>query len=219
MRRTRQPQGGVKRVSVALLVDQDVRWEGTGPQARRVLIPPPPEKLKSIRDLVAGVVNFDQNRGDQIVVETLPFDATLRVAPPEAPPAPAAPPPAPYQWRTWPPSRDVLVAAGAAGALLLLLMAGLVVARLRKRRKRAAAAAVPMALAAGAEGASLEAKMDQQLAEDAAVRQRIEAEALASIKGPPVSTKKTDVFAKHLKESIAKDPAVIAMVLRTWIKK
>ena len=73
-------QFGLRRLeagaSVALLVDQDVRWEGAPPNLRRVLAPPPPEKLKAIRDLVAGVINFDQNRGDQLVVESLPFEAT-----------------------------------------------------------------------------------------------------------------------------------------------
>ena len=85
----RLPLGELKRVSVSLLVDQDVRWEGKPPNLKQVLIPPSPEKLKTIRDLVAGVISFKAERGDQLIVETLPFEATLRSEPPE-PPAPAS---------------------------------------------------------------------------------------------------------------------------------
>ena len=42
-------------MSLSVLVDENVRWEGTGAKHRRVLVPPAPETLKSIRDLVAEV--------------------------------------------------------------------------------------------------------------------------------------------------------------------
>src|SRR6202035_3603979 len=69
-------------------------WEGRGPKARRILIPPSPEKLKSIRDLVAAATGFTDTRGDQLIVETLPFESTLGIEPPPEPilPAPPAPP-------------------------------------------------------------------------------------------------------------------------------
>jgi flagellar M-ring protein FliF len=219
VRRTRQPQGAIRRLSVALLLDQEVRWEGAAPNLRRVLVPPAPEKLKSIRDLVAGAVGFDQNRGDQIVVETLPFEATLRMAPPEAPAAPAAPPAGIPLRLAWPPDRNTLIAAGGAAVALLLLAAlGIGLAR-RRRSRRAAAPDIPAGLPAAPEGPSLEARMDQKLAEDAAMRQRLEAEALQAFKTPTISTKKADVFSKHLKEGISKDPAAVAMAMRSWLQK
>jgi flagellar M-ring protein FliF len=165
------------------------------------------------------VVNFDQSRGDQIVVESLPFDATLRSAPPEAPgAAPGAPPSASQDGRLWPPRREHLLMAAGAAALLLLAAGGLWLAR---GRKRSAAVEVSPALSAGAgaEVPSLEARMDQKLAEEAAMRQRLEAEAVASIRGPVVSTKKTEVLVKHLKETVSKDSSGMAQVLRTWMRK
>ena len=69
-------------MSVAVLVDQDVTWERTEPAYKRVLVPPSPEKLKIIRDLVAGVTGFNAERGDQLIVETLPFETTLQIEPP-----------------------------------------------------------------------------------------------------------------------------------------
>ena len=48
VRRTRIPQGTVKRISLSVLVDQGLRWEGRGAKAKRILIPPSQDKLKSI---------------------------------------------------------------------------------------------------------------------------------------------------------------------------
>src|SRR3984893_8737223 len=51
VRHLRQPQGAVKRLSVSLLVDSDVRWEGSGAKAKRIVEPPSAEKLKAIHDM------------------------------------------------------------------------------------------------------------------------------------------------------------------------
>src|SRR5437899_10978406 len=82
VKRTRIPQGAVKRMSLAVLLDQNVRWEGKGPAAKRTLEPPSPEKVKTIRDLVAAATGFTETRGDQLTVETLPFESTLGAEPP-----------------------------------------------------------------------------------------------------------------------------------------
>ena len=82
MRRTRIPQGAVKRMSLSVLVDQNLRWEGRGAKAKRILEAPSPEKLKSIRGLVAAATGFSEARGDQLTVETLPFESTLAIEPP-----------------------------------------------------------------------------------------------------------------------------------------
>jgi flagellar M-ring protein FliF len=68
------PQGAVKRLSIAVLVDQGSRMEGQGAQAHRVAIPPDTEKLKAIQTLVGTLVGLDMARGDQLTVEALPFD-------------------------------------------------------------------------------------------------------------------------------------------------
>src|ERR1039458_811603 len=92
------PRGELKRVSVSLLLDQDVRWEGKAPHLQHVLIPPSAEKLKTIHDLGAGVIGFKAERGDQLMVETLPFDATLHRDPPTATASPSGAPPAAGSW-------------------------------------------------------------------------------------------------------------------------
>src|SRR5580658_9663631 len=83
VRHTKIPQGVVKRMSLAVLVDQSVRWEGEGAAKHRVLTPPAPETLKTIKDLVAGITGFNAERGDQLIVETLPFESSLNAEPPK----------------------------------------------------------------------------------------------------------------------------------------
>jgi len=81
VKHTRIPQGVIRRMSLSVLVGQPAHWEGSGKSRHRVVVPPSPEKLKTIRDLVAGVTGFSMDRGDQLIVETLPFESTLEADP------------------------------------------------------------------------------------------------------------------------------------------
>jgi flagellar M-ring protein FliF len=222
VRRTKLPQGTIKRISIAVLLDQNVRWEGVGPQARRILEPPPPERIKAIRDLVAAATGFSAERGDQLIVESLPFETTLNLPPPEAPraaPAPASP---------WPPWVDEILkknpalVAAAAGLVLLLLVVALW--RLGRRKRGRARVEMTPELPPGAPPASLEAaaqpaaeNLEARLAEQEARQQQLEAEALNALKLPPVTTKKTEILTKHLAETVKKNPASAAQILRSWL--
>lgn len=84
VRKTRIPQGIIKRVSVSVLVGQEMHWEGAGKSRHRAFVPPSPETLKSIKDLVAGVTGITPDRGDQLIVDSLPFEAIVNDVP-EAP--------------------------------------------------------------------------------------------------------------------------------------
>jgi flagellar M-ring protein FliF len=216
------PQGELKRVSVSLLLDQDVRWEGKAPHLQQVLIPPSPEKLKTIRDLVAGVISFKAERGDQLIVETLPFEATLHTEPPpSAAPAPAPAAPGTIRLPVWLRTPKAMGAA-AGGAILLLVLVVLGFRRLR-RRPRGSASGQP-ALPAGTQGApalddddSVEKKIQAQLGGQADAQARLEAEALDAIKTPAPTTNKKDVLSKYLRESLKKDSVVQVQTLRTWL--
>lgn len=93
VRHKKVPQGEIRKISASVLLDQELQWQGEGSAIRRVLIPPPPERLKAIRDLVAATIGFSEPRGDQIIVEALPFEMTLKSEPPAAPPAATSKPP------------------------------------------------------------------------------------------------------------------------------
>jgi flagellar biosynthesis/type III secretory pathway M-ring protein FliF/YscJ len=61
-------------------------------------------------------------------------------------------------------------------------------------------------------------QIEATLAEQAALRQRQETEALNALKLPPV-TKKAEVLTKHIAEQAKKDTAPMAHVLRAWMSE
>ncbi len=213
VRHMRLPQGTVKKMSVALLVDSDVRTEGAGPKAKRIIEAPSADKLKVIHDLVAGVIGFSAERGDQLIVETMPFEATLNPEP--LPPSSKPAPPAPQPWYEQAlKNKFVLVGAGVAVAILLTLLVA--VFKLLRRSPMEPAEMAPQL--AAATGETLNKRIENQLAEQAATRQKQETDALNALKAPPV-TKKAEVLTKHIGEQAKKDSSSMAHVLRSWMSE
>lgn len=221
VRHTRLPQGALKRLSVSVLVDYDIRWQGEGAKAKRIVSPPSPERLKSIHDLVAAAIGFDARRGDQLVIESLPFESTLNPSP--ALDIPSAPPPSAVE--TFLRNRTNLYIAGGAAALLLLLGVG-AMAVLRKRSRKAGSATMRAQIpgAAGEAGThqevavvDLNAQIQHRLSEQKELLEKQAQEALNSLKLSKVNTKKTDALSHHISEEAKKDPAVMARVLQTWL--
>jgi hypothetical protein len=112
-----------------------------------------------------------------------------------------------------------------------LLVLGIVASRFRRKRgtKRATnAVSAPATLpASGASPSSpalpapnqVENQMESQLAERDALQARADAQALSSLKLAPVITKKAEVFAKHLRDKIGKEPDISVQILRGWIRE
>jgi flagellar M-ring protein FliF len=216
VRRTRIPQGAVKRMSLAVLLYQNVHWEGKGVKAKRILEPPSAEKLKTIRELVAAATGFSEPRGDQLTVETLPFESTLGVEPPAEPPSPSAPPANGLPpWLQKYLDKMPLGLKIGAGVAAVLLVIGPILLLLKRRRRKATAATTHKAI----EGEGAAATFEGQLASRAANQERLDAEALLALKLPPVGTKKSDILTKHLKKAVKTDPMVSAQLLRTWINE
>lgn len=210
VKHTISPRGNVRRISTAVLVDQTVRWEGAGAKARRVVVPPSAEVMKGVHDLIAGITGFTEQRGDQITVETLPFENTLETEPP------AAPVPAP---KTTPGKfslKQPLVLSVIGGLGLLIVLGG---AFLFLKRSRVSVQPGAPEIAAGAKAEALqspEIRLDKQIQENQERQAQLESEALSRIK-MPVSTRKTEVLVKHIRESVTKDATNATNVLRTWI--
>jgi flagellar M-ring protein FliF len=228
VKKTKMPAGLVRKMSLAVLVDQAVRWEPDKSGPRRVLVPPPPEELKIIHDMVAGVTGFNAERGDQLVIETLPFESTLLLEPPLPPGAPGLAKPSAPPGPTLKLDQKTLLIAG--GAVLGLIVLGMLVGMLSRRRTGGGTAEVtgPAALTAGegamaatggSRGPGLEQQIESKLAEHDALQQKMDAQALNSLKLSPVITKKAEVFAKHLREKIKTEPEVSAQILHTWIRE
>lgn len=230
VKKTRLPAGSIRKMSLAVLVDHDLAWAPEKNGLRRVLTPPSPEKLKILRELVAGITGFNAERGDQLVIETLPFESTLQIEPPapSSPPAAAPPPRGLPGLRVPGLAIDGRTQAIAAAAGLVLLIAAAAMWARRRRKSRPVEVSAPAELPAGAPAppvagpapaGSIEDRIEAQLAERAALEQKMEAQALSALKLAPVITKTAEVLARHLREKISKEPEIAAQVLRTWIRE
>lgn len=225
VKKMRLPAGSIRKMSLAVLVDQDLTWQPDRKGYQRVLLPPPPAKLKIIRDLVAGVTGFSAERGDQLTVETLPFETTLQIEPPAAPaPPPGRPAPGkPSPLRLGPVELQPRLLMLIGGGIVALVVLALVALALRHKARRPIAAETPEALPPGQtaeiEGPPIEDQIESKLAERDALQKKIEAQALNALKLSPVITKTAEVLAKHLRERIKQEPEVSAQILRTWIRE
>ncbi len=232
VRHIKIPQGSLRRLSVAVLVDHKLRWEGEGARARRVLEPPSPETLKIVRDVLAGVVGFQQDRGDQILVESLPFESTLLAEPPATRAPSGGPAPGGFVPPAW--AKPLLDKAplpvwlGAAASLLIVLLAAawLLLRRLFRRTPAASVDPAAAALRGGATPAQIAAADDSALEKQAlaalehnrAEKERLEREALLALqKQLPTQTKKAEVLKKAIAEQTRKDPEATAQLIRTWM--
>jgi flagellar M-ring protein FliF len=227
------PQGSVKRVSVAILLDQGVHWEGAGSTAKRVLDPPSADELKVVKDVVSGVIGYQQERGDQVLVETLPFDATLAAPAPEDLTRTVArqtqkPGSGPEELamrlkslpRAW-------LIAGCCTLLVVLIAICLLTRALFKKKPAIQAVQVGGASAlAGASGPAaqlsapnqgeFEAKAMAQLAENRQAKEQAESDVLQSLKLIP-TTRKSEVYKKYILDEAKQDPGKVAQLLRSWL--
>jgi len=75
IRHTIAPVGDIKRLSVAVIVDNAVKSEkGSSGDLVRKTVPRSADELKKIRDLVIAAVGVDVARGDLLTVENVSFD-------------------------------------------------------------------------------------------------------------------------------------------------
>jgi flagellar biosynthesis/type III secretory pathway M-ring protein FliF/YscJ len=154
--------------------------------------------LKTIRDLVAGVTGFNAERGDQLIVETLPFERSLKAAPP--PTFNASKPVKNPPWLDFANKyRDLWAPVGIGLAVLLILTKS--VFRFTRRRQVPKDAELPPELEAPSEQTELSPT-------DVAI-------AKARVPLPPVSHELAD----RILPIVKRDPAVTANVLRMWLQE
>ena len=219
VRRVKLPQGNVKHLSVSVLVDHTIRWEGMGPKAKRIIEAPSAEKLKAIHDLVAGVIGLSPERNDQLIVEALPFEATLNAEPLDTGPAPSVPDQLPPWLRKFLANKVALIGSGAGLLVLISVMLMMALKRGNNRAQMAAqiAAAQPRGALEASDNSGKE--MEAQIAEQVAIKKQQEIEAMRALKLPQVTTKKAEVLTKHIAEEAKKDATSMVQVLRNWMNE
>ncbi len=208
VRQMKIPRGLLKRLSASVLIDQDVRWEGKGIHAKRIFTPPNQDKMKSIRELVAGIIGFTPARGDQLVVQSLAFEHNPDWETEGQ--TPAVPVGETNSLKKL--LKDPKILAGAGGAVLLVM--GLLFFALT--RKKAVVAPTPAKIAApeqaanaGSEGQASVGQGDKtQLAARTAEQLQI-----------PEKTSEVETLRQNIRASVSRDPALAAGVLRNWISE
>jgi flagellar M-ring protein FliF len=219
VKRTTLPQGGIKRLSVSVLIDHEVHWEGTGANMKRVLVPPSPERLKSIHDLITAAVGFSQQRGDQLIVESLPFESTLNLEPPAGTGAPVGT----AQKKLTPLEQlksDPKMMGGLAAILLVVLGGGFFLVRtmMKKSSRGGAQVSVQGTLPDGGETNAPDlarlARAAAGGASDTWARPAVSSGNLPAIEPPRI-----EVLTNQLRATAQKDAEIYAGVLRGWLKE
>jgi flagellar M-ring protein FliF len=214
VRTTRIPQGVVRRMSLAVLVDHTAQWEGS----KKLLVPPTPETMKTIRDLVAGVTGFNEQRGDQLIVESLPFESTVNAQPPPAAgplkskPAVKQPPIVEFYNKY----RDLTLPAALGLGLLIGLAALLFLSGRKPKLARGSVESPPQSeLPAGSYAPGTPGL---PVAEGAAARLDLSPKAQQLAAGPPNPEAQHDHLADHVRGVVKRAPAATANVLRAWMQ-
>jgi flagellar M-ring protein FliF len=223
IRHTVSPKGVIRKISTIVLVDHTVHWEGAGAKARKIIVPPSAEVLKAVHDVVAGIVAYDEPRGDQITVQSLPFEGTVDAEPPMSSSG--------LKQKNPGLDRQQLMIIGGAALLVILLAAGaLFMMRRKSGRQKKASDTAPTAVTAGPASSGTPGEIPAPegapiggtplpTTEAASLEQaREEAEILGRIKLPAAS-KAAEVLIRHVRESALKHPAAAASVLRAWISE
>ena len=211
VRRIRMPQGIVHRMSVSVVVDQAVRWQtvGQGKQAhlQKFIDAPSAERMKTIKDLIAAAVGVNATRGDQITVETLPFEATLMAEPPGS-----MQPIHPDPRSKFSPA----VLGGIGGGVLLLVTLGLFflkkrknnqlqMAEMQKQLAAARATPVPQPSLNNSDDKSSGHPSLENLAE--------------TFKLPEGGNTKAEILTRQVNDQAHRDPAALAQIVRTWLNE
>jgi flagellar M-ring protein FliF len=221
IRHIKTPQGVVRRISASLLLDQDVRWEGSGNKMKRVLLPPSAEKLKAINEVVAGVLGIQTERGDRLVIESLPFEQTLLAEnTPDVLLQDRRPGSAPKdQFNNLLRDKRVLIGAGAGGVLIVSALAFLFL-RMRKKKQAGAAAVIQAQLAAAEAGdsATLTGMGSENVLTAGSERGDLEGADFPKLH-LPAKSKRFEELRSHIRESVNREPQLAADVLRDWLSE
>ena len=200
IKRTVLPQGNIRRLSVSVLLDYDVRFENN----KRVLTAPSADRVKVIHDLVAAAAGISTERGDQLIVESLPFESTMNLDPPGAA-APAA-----NSKKLTPVEQlksDPKMMIGL-GVILLLVVGGGVFAVMKMKGSKQGPVAVQEALPPASEASARQpasARGDHLLAQ--------------SSSAPSLAPARVEVLASQLRATAQKNSEVCVGVLRGWMKE
>ena len=192
---TKEPIGGVRRLSVAVLVD-DKRV--TGKNGKVSEVPYSAKELAEMTELVKTAVGYDAKRGDTVSLVNVAF----RAEPSEGKPAPSTP-----FWER--PGLEGLLKLGIGALLLLTLMLAVLRPLLR------ALLAPPRAAADAAEPAA--AQLVQERRGEPAPDQVSIGQAAPTLHLPPAGSADYELRLAEIKRMAEKEPQQVAQIVQAWV--
>jgi flagellar M-ring protein FliF len=198
---TRQPSGRLKRISVAVLVD-NVQVKGKDGKLTEVALTP--EQIKRVTTLVKDAVGFDEERGDSVNVINSAWSGDPRVAAGELESLPL--------WeQPW--ARDA--AKMLIGLIVLLALVFTVLRPLARQFAGALAASSPLPSPLALPGVS-SADSGFPPISDGAGRSTMASAGYASGEGNMSATAYEDQIAQA-RALVGEDPARVAQVVKKWV--
>lgn len=202
-----QATGSVKRLTLAVIVDDASTWEKNGKgEPTLKLIPRTPDELKKIRDQVSAAVGIQPKRGDELTVENMAF------AVPQENPREAAEAKRQF-WidlvRQFAPTL-IWIVLGLALFFMIILP---VLKRLSSALNRPA----PLRVAPAEGEAATAARKATPVRSMAELEAEIEAELNADAAFTAPEARRREVIRKRLQEGSAEDPETMASLVRSWL--
>jgi flagellar biosynthesis/type III secretory pathway M-ring protein FliF/YscJ len=168
--------------------------------------------LKAIHDLAAAAVGMDMTRGDQLIVESLPFESTLNLESPEVPVASPAAPAAPMSLETL--KKNPKITGGvAAGVIALLGGAGFLMMRMRRKKAAPASVRVEQEAVLPSSGGGEQRGLPESVVDT------WHSSADSKMNLPALATPRADVLANQVREVMARDAEICVGVLRGWLRE
>jgi flagellar biosynthesis/type III secretory pathway M-ring protein FliF/YscJ len=162
-----------------------------------------------IHDLAAAAVGFNTERGDQLIVESLPFESTINLEPPGPAPTPTSAPLTPLEQL----KKNPKMLYGAAGGAAVLL-AGLFFLVFKMLKKSPAPAQVRPAESLPPAGVEPAASPRVAAGADTWAPSTLGASAL-----PALAPARIEVLTNQIRETAQRDGEICAGVLRGWLRE
>lgn len=207
-----QATGGIKRVTLAVIVDHIGSWDKDA-KGEPILkqTPRAADELKKIRDQVSAAVGIQPKRGDELTVENMAF-ATLQVNPKEEADAKK------QFWVDLGLKALPYVAWGVVGFIVFFM----IFLPMLKRMSAAINRPAPMRVASadggdGGMGGGGSTRKPVQVKSMNEIEAEIEAELNADAAFSAPEARRRELIKKRLQEGSAEDPETIASLVRSWL--
>jgi flagellar M-ring protein FliF len=203
--RTIEPAGQIKRLAAAVLVDDFVEVKNVSGKPQETRRKRTPEEMKQFEDLVRAALGFNAQRGDELSIQNISFQAPTV----EVPPAPS---PVQRTLRTIEPWIGLLRYAGL-GALFLVIYLLILRPVTRQVLVTLKALSAPRALAA------LPAAEDTKAIAKQVSISELEEELEKDVSGTSSKVKRAVVLKRYLIDKVQKEPEGASRLIQNWMRQ